>query len=1001
MAERIDVMISSTARDLPEQRAAVMDGCLRRGVFPYMMEHLPALDAEAIQTSLEMVDKADIYLGIFAHRYGYIPKDGNPDQISITEMEYNRAVGKGIPRFIFLMHEDHPLKASEVEKGVGGEKLDALKKRLEMDRVANFFKSPEDLRGHVVNTLSEFLSKKAEEAKAASEQPKPDREKFHYVSDIPSPPEEYIAHPYTLLQTHNLIGRQDELNLLTDWVAKPGSDVYKANILSIVAIGGMGKSALTWKWFNDIAPEEMNPMAGRMWWSFYESDASFENFIIRALAYVSNRSIDEIKKIAAPDREAELLAILDKEPFLFVLDGLERILIAYARMDAAHLSDDEVDQVTANIKSAVYGLPEYTAQSFTGQHRLRKTADPGVGAFLRKLTSIRASRILVSTRLYPAELQIGTGRPASGCYALFLSGLSDNDAMDLWRSFEISGSRETLLRLFNLVENHPLLIQALASVIANDHRNPGDFDGWRDNHPDFDPFNLPLVQVRSHILEFALRGLSGKSRQVLHTIAAFRMPGQYDTLSALLIGEGKPCSDARELDAVLTELEDRGLVGWDKRANRYDLHPIVRGVVWSGLGDEARQGVYTGLQAHFESVPMIEDWEKVESLENLTPAIELYYTLIGLGRFDDAYVVFRDRLNDATLYRLSAGRQRVELLEMLFPDGVDKPPRLSGQYKQGNALNSLALAYQFSGQPGHAAPLYRRDIEICREMEDDENLSITLRNLSYALRQAGGLREAEGSARQALEISRRIEDGFKEAVSLQWLGLALAARGETEESKAALDRSLRMFIRQSNKQGEGLSSAYLAHRAVWLGENEKAAGFAASAWELAHVQRLPADIIRSARLEGEAALGLGETARAEERLHYALGRARAVNLVEEDLPALIALAELKRREGDEQAARDLLDDVWEYAERGPYPPFHSDALNVLANIERDAGNADKAIEAATEAYKKAWCDGPPYAYHWGLEKAKAHLNALKSPFPDISPFDESKFEPMPKDSSAS
>ena len=65
-----------------------------------------------------------------------------------------------------------------------------------------------------------------------------------------------------------------------------------------------------------------------------------------------------------------------------------------------------------------------------------------------------------------------------------------------------------------------------------------------------------------------------------------------------------------ELDKVLTELEDRGLVGWDKRANRYDLHPIVRGVVWSGLGDDTRRGVYKSLHAHFEALPMIDDYRK-------------------------------------------------------------------------------------------------------------------------------------------------------------------------------------------------------------------------------------------------------------------------------------------------------------------------------------------------------------------------------------------------------
>ena len=32
----------------------------------------------------------------------------------------------------------------------------------------------------------------------------------------------------------------------------------------------------------------------------------------------------------------------------------------------------------------------------------------------------------------------------------------------------------------------------------------------------------------------------------------------------------------------------------------------------------------------------------------------------------------------------------------------------------------------------------------------------------------------------------------------------------------------------------------------------------------------------------------------------------------------------------------------------------------------------------------------------GLEKAKAHLAALGAPEPDMPPFDESKFEPMPE-----
>jgi hypothetical protein len=88
------VMISSTALDLPDHRKEVQDACLRQGMLPVMMEHLPATDADAIAESLRLVDEADIYLSIFAYRYGYIPKG---QSISITEMEYNRAIERGFP----------------------------------------------------------------------------------------------------------------------------------------------------------------------------------------------------------------------------------------------------------------------------------------------------------------------------------------------------------------------------------------------------------------------------------------------------------------------------------------------------------------------------------------------------------------------------------------------------------------------------------------------------------------------------------------------------------------------------------------------------------------------------------------------------------------------------------------------------------------------------------------------------------------------------------------
>src|SRR6266496_3699377 len=147
------VMISSTTIDLPDHRERVKDACVDRGMMPKMMEHLPANDDDAIKASLRLVDEADLYLGIFAYRYGHIPQG---HKISITEMEYNRADDRGIPCKIFIMHEDHPIKAADKETGVGAIKIEALKERLLKSRVVNFFRSPEELATLVINSLVEY-----------------------------------------------------------------------------------------------------------------------------------------------------------------------------------------------------------------------------------------------------------------------------------------------------------------------------------------------------------------------------------------------------------------------------------------------------------------------------------------------------------------------------------------------------------------------------------------------------------------------------------------------------------------------------------------------------------------------------------------------------------------------------------------------------------------------------------------------------------------------------
>jgi hypothetical protein len=152
-------MISSTAVDLPEHRKQAVDACLREGILPVAMEQLPARDATGVQASLEMVDQADIYIGIYGWRYGWVP-DGS--DISITEMEFDHAVerkqrGQLKDILVFVMHEDHPVRPRDVETGdVAQAKLQRFKERASAGRVRLTFKSPEELRGQIIQSLADW-----------------------------------------------------------------------------------------------------------------------------------------------------------------------------------------------------------------------------------------------------------------------------------------------------------------------------------------------------------------------------------------------------------------------------------------------------------------------------------------------------------------------------------------------------------------------------------------------------------------------------------------------------------------------------------------------------------------------------------------------------------------------------------------------------------------------------------------------------------------------------
>ncbi|HNE41269.1 SUMF1/EgtB/PvdO family nonheme iron enzyme [Accumulibacter sp.] len=148
---RPSVFISSTSIDLPEHRGQVVAACLGLGYFPVGMEYWPAEDADAEAVCLREVDAADIFVGLYAFRYGWKPAGS---AVSICEIEHERARDGGKPRLLFFMDEEHPWPASRVDKGKDGELLAAFKQRLRSERVSSrSFTTANDLAGLLTQAL--------------------------------------------------------------------------------------------------------------------------------------------------------------------------------------------------------------------------------------------------------------------------------------------------------------------------------------------------------------------------------------------------------------------------------------------------------------------------------------------------------------------------------------------------------------------------------------------------------------------------------------------------------------------------------------------------------------------------------------------------------------------------------------------------------------------------------------------------------------------------------
>ena len=161
------IYISSTYKDLIPYRSSVIE-TLRKAKYDViaMEDYIATAQHSPLEECLNDVRRSDIYVGIFAWRYGYIPETPhNLERRSITELEYREAKKYDKPCLLFLIDGDHPWNPRLLDpKDDSKNNIFSFRDEISKYKLASFFTTAEDLSGKVLASLTSYQSSIAQQS---------------------------------------------------------------------------------------------------------------------------------------------------------------------------------------------------------------------------------------------------------------------------------------------------------------------------------------------------------------------------------------------------------------------------------------------------------------------------------------------------------------------------------------------------------------------------------------------------------------------------------------------------------------------------------------------------------------------------------------------------------------------------------------------------------------------------------------------------------------------
>jgi len=578
-----------------------------------------------------------------------------------------------------------------------------------------------------------------------------------------------------------LFGRETELKILDKAWENP-----KTKIISLIAWGGVGKSALTNAWLNEMDLQNFKGAEQVYGWSFYsqgtkeDTQASADGFLNDALQWFGYEGDPPRSQ---HDKGRLLAAQIANKKTLLILDGLEPLQYPPGEMHG-HLKDQAMIALLKGLARSMNGL------------------------------------CIITSRVEATDLKSTEGRMT---LTHELENLGDDAGIQLLKSYQLKGPDEELKKASHEFKGHALALNLLGSYLKTVHdgdirksdlipalmeeeKNGGharrvmeSYERWfaEGNKPELDILNL---------LGLFDRPADKEAIEVLK--AEPTIPGLTDCLADLSFQKWK---------ISLQRLRDLRLIAKKENNEKdcLDCHPLIR----EHFGEKLQQQnpnswmeAHSRLYEYYNNKPKKELPDTLEEMEPLFAAVR-HGCLAGKYQeaMDDVFWkrIYR-RDEKYTIHKLGAYGSDLACLSAFFESPWERPVSCLTEGDKAAVLNWVGYALRAVGRLREAVQPMKAGLKMHIQQKNWKESAIDSNNLSELLLTLGDVKASQEYAKQSVDFADQSGDDFQMEVSRASLANTYFEAGNSQEAEV-------LFLEAENMQKKRLSKyTYLYSRSGFL-----------------------------------------------------------------------------------------------------------------------------------------------------------------------------------------